>query len=113
MLRFALPHHNPAGPGRWADRGARRRTPQPLCPAEVTVKATGGEQLADEVWSALTPEVRVSVVILDPLVRRRCTVRELRCQVLTRLRWAAINSMLGYLDLGGPALGQARHVLSR
>ena len=34
---------------------------------EVTVKAIDGEQLADEVWSALTPEFRVAAVVLDPL----------------------------------------------
>jgi IMP cyclohydrolase len=34
---------------------------------EVTVKAVDGEELADEVWSALTPEFRVAAVVLDPL----------------------------------------------
>jgi hypothetical protein len=34
---------------------------------EATVKAVGGEELADEVWSALTPEFRVAAVVLDPL----------------------------------------------
>jgi IMP cyclohydrolase len=34
---------------------------------EATVNAIDGEQLADEVWSALTPEFRVAAVVLDPL----------------------------------------------
>lgn len=33
---------------------------------EVTVNAMDAEQLADEVWSALTPEFRVAAVVLDP-----------------------------------------------
>jgi hypothetical protein len=33
---------------------------------EVTVNAMDGEQLANEVWSALTPEFRVAAVVLNP-----------------------------------------------
>lgn len=33
---------------------------------ELTIAAHDGEQLVDEIWSALRPEFRVAAVVLDP-----------------------------------------------